>query len=139
MKPPPVCFLIDDDLDDQEIFLLAWKQIDPSIECVYANDGIYGLEKLHKESLTPNLIFIDINMPRMSGIDVLKEIKKITRLQKVPVYMYSTAADPAIIMECKRLGAEDFIKKAPTMSELEHALANILSSYKLSLSNYKRS
>jgi len=132
MEPNLICFLIDDDLDDQEIFFLAWRQVSPSMECVYANDGIYGLEKLKKEPyLIPGLIFIDINMPRMNGVECLKEIKKIGRLQHVPVYMYSTAADTVIINECKRLGATDVIKKSPGMSELENTLSAILSNHKI--------
>jgi CheY-like chemotaxis protein len=132
MEPNLICFLIDDDLDDQEIFFLAWRQVNPSMECVYANDGIYGLEKLKKEPyLIPGLIFIDINMPRMNGMECLIEIKKIGRLRHVPVYMYSTAADTAIINECKRLGATDVIKKSPGMSELENTLSAILSNHKI--------
>jgi CheY-like chemotaxis protein len=132
MEPNLICFLIDDDLDDQEIFFLAWRQVNPSMECVYANDGIYGLEKLKKEPyLIPGLIFIDINMPRMNGMECLIEIKKIGRLRHVPVYMYSTAADTVIINECKRLGATDVIKKSPGMSELENTLSAILSNHKI--------
>jgi CheY-like chemotaxis protein len=132
MTPTPVCFLIDDDLDDQEIFSLALQQVNPFMECIYANDGIYGLKKLKEEPyLKPGFIFIDINMPRMNGIECLKEIKKIGRLRDIPVYMYSTAADMAIINECKKLGATDFIKKSPAMSDLENTLSAILSNQKL--------
>jgi CheY-like chemotaxis protein len=131
MQSTLTCFLIDDDLDDQEIFFLAWRQVNPSMECIYANDGIYGLEKLKNEPyLNPELIFIDINMPRMNGMECLKEIKKIGRLRHVPVYMYSTAADIAIINECKQLGATGVIKKSPAMSELENTLSVILSNLK---------
>jgi CheY-like chemotaxis protein len=131
MIPTPVCFLIDDDLDDQEIFFFALQQVNPDVKCVYANDGIYGLKKLKEEPFNPGLIFIDVNMPRMNGIECLKEIKKIGRLRDVPIYMYSTAADMAIINECKKLGATDFIKKSPAMSELENILSAILSNQNL--------
>jgi CheY-like chemotaxis protein len=127
MKDPRTCFLIDDDEDDQEIFSLALVNVSPSTRCVYANDGIYGLEKLKQDPhFTPGLIFIDINMPRMNGLECLKEIKKIDRLQNVPVYMFSTAADTSVINECKRLGATDFIRKSAAMSDLENALNFIL-------------
>ena len=131
MKDQPTCFLIDDDLDDQEIFSLALTQVHPSVLCVYANDGLHGIERLNREpDLIPRAIFIDMNMPRMNGIECLKEIKKIARLQQVPVYMYSTAADTAIIDECKRLGATDFIRKSAGMTELENTLSAILQNNK---------
>jgi len=132
MEPTPVCLMIDDDLDDQEIFSLALVNISPFIRCIYANDGIFALEKLNqKPYLIPGLIFMDMNMPRMNGMECLKEIKKINRLWHVPVYMYSTAADMAIINECKHLGATDVIKKSPAMSDLENTLSTILSNHKI--------
>jgi CheY-like chemotaxis protein len=133
MASTPLCFLIDDDPDDQEIFFLAWQHVDPAVKCVYANDGIYGLEKLRKEPpLQPELIFIDLNMPRMNGVECLKEIKKLNHLRNVPVYMYSTAADPAVISECKFLGAKDFIKKSPAITDLENTFFAILTNHKSS-------
>jgi len=92
MKPSLITLLIDDDRDDQEIFSLVMREIYDKAECVFATDGIYALEKIKSNtSFIPDLIFIDINMPRMNGIQCLAEIKKIKRLQNVPAYMYSTS------------------------------------------------
>jgi CheY-like chemotaxis protein len=124
------CFLIDDDLDDQEIFNFVLRQIDKTAKCIFANDGIYALEKIKTdESFVPNFIFIDINMPRMNGIECLAEIKKIKRLQKVPVYMYSTFAGKAIVEECKKLGATGFIKKHVDTEDLKKDIVRITSYY----------
>ena len=59
------CFLIDDDIDDQEIFGLAIKEIDYSIQCTFANDGAEALQKLSTTALNflPDYIFLDLNMP----------------------------------------------------------------------------
>ena len=104
-----IAFIIDDDLDDQEIFLLVIRQISDNVECIFANDGMQALNKLQTDtSFTPGLIFIDINMPRANGIQCLAEIKKIKRLQHVPVYMYSTSAEKAIVEQCKNYGATGF-------------------------------
>lgn len=124
------CFLIDDDTDDHEIFQLALERVDPAIVCVYSNDPLNALERLNADkSFVPQLFFIDINMPRMNGMQCLAEIKKIEHLKHVPVCMYFTSANPAIINECKRLGATDFIVKSSGMDELEKALSDILSQY----------
>lgn len=117
-----VYFFIDDDADDQEIFGMAISEIDPSIRCVFANDGIDALEKLRVITPLPDCIFIDLNMPRMNGKECLAEIRKIERLNEIPIYIYSTSVDPKLVDECKELGAKQFIVKPPGL----HLLTDIL-------------
>ncbi len=118
---------IDDDLDDQEIFSSVICEIADNIKCVFANDGVSALELIKgNDSFTPNWIFIDINMPRMNGIKCLAEIKKIKRLQHVPVYMYSTSAEISVIKESKKIGATDFIKKHIDTYDLKKELLQIM-------------
>ena len=104
-------FLIDDDLDDQEIFSYIISDAYTQAECVFADDGVYALEKMQGVSFVPHIIFIDFNMPRMNGLEILKEIKKIKRLSDTPVYMYSTSKESAVEEACVKLGASGFIKK----------------------------
>src|SRR4051812_3007075 len=98
--------LIEDDFDDQEIFSLTMGEIDPSCKCVFANDGkdAVDLIKVHPK-YKPDYIFIDINMPRMNGIECLTELRKFPQLSKVPIYMYSTSAESKLVKQCIELGA----------------------------------
>lgn len=126
-----IAFIIDDDIDDQEIFSIVIREISKDIKCVFANDGLHALEKIKSnESFTPALIFIDINMPRVNGMQCLKEIRQIERLQNVPVYMYSTSAEKAIVERCKNYGATGFIKKHIDTSDLKTDLEKIISCLK---------
>src|SRR5947207_183779 len=110
MEKKHTVLLIDDDIDDQEIFSYALGQADRSMQIEFADDGVFALQKLKTdENFTPDYIFIDMNMPRMNGQQCLAEIKQIKRLKDVPVYMYSTSADPESVEENKKLGAADFI------------------------------
>jgi CheY-like chemotaxis protein len=121
------CMLIDDDIDDQELFAHALKHLNLSVDFVTANDGVHAIEKISTDStLTPYFIFIDVNMPRMSGIECLVEIKKISRVKNVPVYLYSTYADPKTVKEGKKFGAVDLLVKAHSMKELEQTLSKLL-------------
>jgi CheY-like chemotaxis protein len=121
-------FLIDDDTDDQEIFSIIVREAFPNISCVFANDGIAALEKLQTEpTLRPDLIFIDINMPRMNGVQCLTEIKKLPHFTDVPVYMYSTAAEPAMVESCTSMGARGFIRKEVNPETLQKKIAEIIS------------
>jgi CheY-like chemotaxis protein len=61
------CLLVDDDEDDKEIFSLALTEANPSIKCVVASDGHEALSLLRDGSFIPDYIFLDLNMPLMSG------------------------------------------------------------------------
>jgi CheY-like chemotaxis protein len=129
VKKTKKCFLIDDDLDDQEIFLMALQEIDENISCHFANNGIEGLEKLNQDhSYIPDYIFLDINMPKMNGMECLPEIKKLNHLQGVKIIMYSTSADKRMMHESRTLGANDFLVKPPGMQLLIENLSKILKS-----------
>jgi CheY-like chemotaxis protein len=119
--------LIDDDTDDQEVFAHALQHLNLPVDFVTANDGVHAIEKIKSDTtLTPYFIFIDVNMPRMNGIECLIEIKKISHVKNVPVYLYSTYASPETIKEGKKRGAVDVLVKAGSMKELEQTLAKIL-------------
>lgn len=120
------CFLIDDDADDQEIFGQALENINKSIQCSFASDGVQAIEKLNADpDFIPDFIFIDMNMPRMNGIQCLEAIQKIDRLREVTLYMYSTAADPKSIATTQSLGAREFIIKPSNFNELTKKLSQI--------------
>ena len=127
------CLLVDDDKDDQEIFRFALKKVNPAVSCLLANDGVFALEQLQEDTAKlPEFIFIDINMPRLNGIQVLGELKKIDGLKQIPVYMYSTSGQPDIVQKCKKMGAADFIVKSANLSDLEEALRGILKDLRIS-------
>lgn len=119
-----ICLLIDDDKDDQEIFKLALQDINQDVICLTADDGAEGLKILQSnESFAPSYIFLDLNMPRMTGKDCLSEIKKDTRLAGIPVVIYSTSSDPKDISDSKSLGASDYIIKQFSITSLKTILS----------------
>jgi CheY-like chemotaxis protein len=125
MKNTKECLLIDDDPDDQEIFRMALREVDKSINCVLANDGIDALTILKPPTFTPDFIFIDINMPRMNGIQCLTEIKKLDHLKGARIIMYSTTAQPKVVELSKELGASDFLVKPVSLDLLTEQLSTI--------------
>lgn len=120
-------FLVDDDIDDQEIFLFVMKEAYSEAHCVLAKDGIQALEKLRDASFTPDIIFVDINMPRMNGTELLMELKKISRLSNTPVFMYSTSDEQEIVATCKNLGASGFVKKYADTDDVKKEFVQIIS------------
>lgn len=121
------CLLIDNDRDDQDIFILALQQVDRNILCKTADGGQQALELLRSEpSYIPSFIFIDMNMPLMNGCQCLSRIRETEQLSGVPIYMYSTSASPDAVAEAKALGATDFLVKPNSFSQLVKLLSVIL-------------
>lgn len=131
MQYPLKCFLIENDLDDQEIFGMALQEAAPEASCVFANSGVEALELLEQDpSFVPSLVIMDMNMPLMDGKECLQALKAMERLREVPVYMYSTTADPLSVAEVKGLGAVDFFEKPTSFQELTALLGQLVQSYK---------
>jgi CheY-like chemotaxis protein len=119
--------IIDDDVEDQEIFLEALKQVDPTVVCYTATSGEEAFKKMETEVvLLPDLIFLDLNMPKLNGKQVLKEIKNSRLLRDVPVIMYSTSFAPRDIDEVKQIGAIHHLLKPSRFDDLCQSLNYIL-------------
>lgn len=130
------CFLIDDDIDDQEIFALALRRLDKSITCMTASNGTEALEKLRQNKhAVPDYIFLDLNMPGMSGKQCLVELKKDERLSRIPVIIYTTSSEPNDIADTKELGAFAFLTKPTHLTDLVKELSGILHVASLSSSS----
>lgn len=124
---PIECLLIDDDIDDQEIFLMALNEVRTPVHCIVTNDCIDGLKKLSPAaSYAPDYIFLDVNLHKMDGIECLQEIKKMEHLGNCDVIMFSTTADAKVIRQCLDLGASRFLVKPPRLTTLIDELAKIL-------------
>lgn len=116
--------LVDDDEDEHEIFLSALKSIHKTIDFISA----YSCEKaLHLlKDLDPHYIFIDVNMPKTNGMICLQEIKKISRIAEVPVYMYSTGVNANDSQRALQMGAVDYIIKPNSITALTALLKKII-------------
>ncbi|MDO6430545.1 response regulator [Flavitalea sp. BT771] len=129
MDQPLKILLIDDDSDDREIFSLVMKSIHPFSETDDAIDGYEALDKLKRDGYTPDLIFLDLNMPRMNGLECLREIRRIERLTRRPVIVLSTSSNPVDISASRAAGATDYIVKGNEIQTIKKHLAQVLQKY----------
>ena len=121
-----ICFLVDDDLDDHEIFQIALENLDVNIELRTAFDGRDALDRLEKDVLfLPDYIFLDLNMPRLNGLQCLHELKKTERLKNIPVIIYTTSSEERHKSQSIDLGAQEFITKPANVDELSQKLSYI--------------
>ncbi|RFM27193.1 response regulator [Deminuibacter soli] len=116
-----LCLVIDDDMDDQEIFELAIRETGKNCSCLFAGSGEEGLQLLEQEPL-PDYIFLDLNMPRVNGLQCLEAIRRKDNLQRVPVIIYSTSSQQVYINKAMLLGATAFITKPSSIAGLSGLL-----------------
>jgi CheY-like chemotaxis protein len=118
--------IIDDDEEDRDFFCQAVKLISPSIECFEAVDGADGLKYLSTAEHLPSCIFLDLNMPRVNGIQFLKMINRIGAFKEIPVIIYTTSKRQQDKDETALLGAVHFITKPYNLKELKDSIQFVL-------------
>lgn len=119
--------IVDDDLDDQELLQEAIRDVDESARCLCAGNGEEALHLLQNgTSYRPDLIFLDLNMPRMNGKTFLAKIKKLDGLKRIPVVIYTTSKVEEDVTETRALGAEQFITKPDSFEGIVQAVAPLL-------------
>jgi CheY-like chemotaxis protein len=123
-------FLVDDDEDDREMFKEALREVNDSFDLMSAEDGEKALHYLKDESKRlPDLIFLDMNMPRLNGRQCLEEIKKSVRLSSIPVVVYSTTKREEDVRETSRLGAVHFLTKPVLFHEITLAVGEVVNRF----------
>ncbi|HVH44804.1 MAG TPA: response regulator [Labilithrix sp.] len=100
MTPSAIILLVEDNDDDAELTEIAFKRARIANKIVRARDGVEALDWLHRRGPhadrreeEPAVILLDLNMPKMSGIDVLKAIRADERLRRLPVVVLTSSDD----------------------------------------------
>jgi CheY-like chemotaxis protein len=117
--------LIDDEQDELEILLEALKQIpvEDGFKCTYATNASHALIMLRY--LVPDVIFVDMNMPGLNGLDFLMHIRGDGKLRNVRIFLFSNSITDNIREKATRLGATACINKAHSIQGLAGDLKNI--------------
>jgi len=89
--------------------LLEKKLIEEGYQIFVAEDGEKSMEILNKEKV--DLLLLDIIMPKKSGFEVMEEMKKDSKLSKIPVIIISNSGQPVELSKIKELGAKDWLIK----------------------------
>jgi CheY-like chemotaxis protein len=119
--------LIDDDTDDRELFSEALAAVNPIIVCDLAADAEEAFIKLNIERDMPDMIFLDINLPVMTGWQFLTNLKQTAAYKDIPVIMYSTSNNQRDKDIAKDLGALCLITKPSAFKKLKSTLDTIIS------------
>lgn len=119
--------LAEDDEDDRLFFTDAFDELKINTIVNTVNNGKELLNFLnHPETVLPNIIFLDLNMPILNGIDCLKQIKLNDKFNDIAIAIYSTSASDQDIEDTFVLGANIYIKKPSNFDDLKKTLSDVV-------------
>lgn len=119
-------FYADDDLEDLEFFTEVTNAIDRDITVVTLNCGEKLIDALHNPPPSPQIIFLDLNMPGRNGFDVLQELKASDGLKEIPVIVFSTSFDEKSIAKSRELGANYYLPKLGSYESFKKSIEDTL-------------
>jgi len=124
MTTPISILLVEDDEDDQEFFMEALREVRDITLLQIASDGQAAIDTLTSSIILPEIIFMDVDMPRMDGIECLQELSNNPRIRNVPIVMLTSCL--AYREQALNLGARAFIKKPADGKDLSKKLNQIV-------------
>ena len=118
MKKEMVILIAEDDSGHAALIQKNLRRAGIKNEFIHFKDGSEALDFLFKRmpqaqrvNGTPYLLLLDINMPRVDGVEVLKQVKEDSELRKMPVIMLTTTDDPREVEKCHKLGCNSYVAK----------------------------
>ena len=133
MKENYSIFLVDDDHDDHVFFHAALKkiQISCSLTSIYDGTELFNIllkKENHSNSTleTPDVIVLDINMPKLNGFEILQKVKSDAKLKSIPVYVLTTSQSLEETKMALDFGAKGFYTKPQDPEKLRQIIAEIL-------------
>ncbi len=119
--------LADDDEDDRMLFTDAFGELRINTKVNTFNDGVELMDYLNApDSILPNVLFLDLNMPKKNGIECLYEIKKDARFNDIAIAIFSTSSSEEHIEETFVQGANIYIKKPSDFTTLKKVLSDVV-------------
>ena len=122
--------LVEDCADDVELTRFAFEENDIPNLVVVARDGAEALEMLSAERISgvgelPALILLDLNLPKVNGIDVLRHIRESERTRLIPVVVLTSSEEERDLIDTYRVGANSYIRKPVDFAEFLAAIRHL--------------
>ncbi|MGV3696873.1 response regulator [Flavobacterium sp.] len=119
--------LADDDEDDRMLFTDAFDELKINTKVNTFNDGVELMDYLNSpNAILPNVLFLDLNMPKKNGIECLYEIKKDSKFSEIAIAIFSTSSSEEHIEETFVQGANIYIKKPSDFTTLKKVLSEVV-------------
>lgn len=123
VAPLPSLLFVEDDSFQATFFQRSLEKVPANFGLHHAFDGVDALEQLADAARElPDLIVLDVNMPRLGGLETLERIRNDKRLEHLPVFMFSTSEQPREISKAYQLGANGYLIKPRDSEEMQQAI-----------------
>ena len=120
--------LVEDNLADAELIKMALNKLAYDGEIVHCFDGQELLDLLEKELLVNiSFILLDLNLPKISGTEILQRFREDVELRKLPVVVFTSSKHSNDIQNCYDLGANAYVRKPMDLNEFDEAIRAIAS------------
>jgi DNA-binding response OmpR family regulator len=118
--------LVEDNPDDQALTLRALKKQNIANDIVVLNDGVEALEFLLDPSKpAPHLVLLDLKLPRVDGLEVLRRLRAERRTALLPIVVLTSSDEERDVIEGYRLGANSYIRKPVDFNQFSEAVRNL--------------
>ena len=118
--------LVEDNPSDEELTLRSLKKHNIVNEVVVARDGVEAVEYLLDESKQlPDLVLLDLKLPRLSGLEVLQRIRTEERTKMLPVVVLTSSSQDEDIVSSYRMGANSYVRKPVRFSDFSEAVRQL--------------
>lgn len=124
--------LVEDNEDDAHLTMEAFSAAGITARIVVAKDGLEALDYLARDGVLPCLILLDLNLPKLSGHQILERIRAAPRTATIPVVILTSSVEDADLARSYALGANSFVRKAVDFAEFRE-IARILGRYWLDI------
>jgi CheY-like chemotaxis protein len=120
--------IIEDDIDDQEFLGQAFEKLQYPNEIIFFADGEQALQYLTETSIEPFIIFSDINMPKLNGIELRSKVheNEDLRMKSIPFLFFSTAAEQQHVVEAYSKSVQGFFIKPFDFNQMVVMIKNIV-------------
>jgi two-component system response regulator len=126
--------LVEDNPNDAELAILAIRQAKYTGRIVHVDDGVKALDYLsgtgayadRAGSHPPRVVFLDLKLPRIDGIEVLRRVKNAENLRSIPVVMLTSSQELSDLDECYRLGVNSYVVKPVNFDEYQSMISTLV-------------
>ena len=126
MKNELTIFYTDDDAEDLEFFTEVTSELGEHLNIVTQKNGRDLLHDLENPPPNPHIVFLDLNMPGISGFDVLEQLRSTEVYKNLPIVIFSTSNDEQTIEKSRKLGANFYVPKPSDFSLLKKIIQHAL-------------